>query len=43
MTAAICPECSQGKHANCDSTAWDIALDLPCACACWANDHKGEA
>ena len=39
-TASICPECRNGKHFNCDSTAWDDATDAPTACACWARDHN---
>lgn len=31
----ICPECAQGKHGNCDGTAWDNQADVgvPCDCA----------
>lgn len=30
----VCPECEQGKHANCDGTAWDDAKDEPTSCTC---------
>lgn len=33
----ICPECEQGKHGNCDGTAWDDELDELTTCRC--NDH----
>lgn len=31
---AVCPECQQGKHGNCDTTAWDHITDTPTACSC---------
>lgn len=34
----ICPECAQGKHVNCDGTAWDNALDQEVPCACHDDD-----
>lgn len=37
---AICPECTQGKHGNCDGGAWDLDTDQPTACDCAASDHK---
>ena len=37
---ATCPECTQGKHVNCDGAAWDDETDTPCPCECWANDHE---
>lgn len=42
MSAAICPECTQGKHVNCDGTAWCIETDFPCPCDCWAAGHNLE-
>jgi hypothetical protein len=36
---AICPECAQGKHANCDGTAWDLTSDDYTICSCPAPDH----
>lgn len=30
-----CPECRNGKHRNCDSTAWDFSTDVGVACECW--------
>lgn len=26
-TPAVCPECTAGKHGNCDGTAWDLIAD----------------
>lgn len=34
MTGPVCPECRDGKHANCDGTAWDDHTDQPTHCAC---------
>jgi len=30
----VCPECEQGKHRNCNGTAWDFDADelVPCGC-----------
>lgn len=36
---AICPECTQGKHVNCDSSAWSDLTDFPCVCDCFKADH----
>jgi hypothetical protein len=33
-----CPECAQGKHANCDGTAWDDAADTIGTCECDTGD-----
>lgn len=33
-TTPICPECTQGKHHNCDGTAWDHDRDELAACRC---------
>ena len=32
----VCPECEQGKHGNCDGTAWNNDIDsvVDCACGC---------
>lgn len=34
-----CPECVQGKHGNCDGTAWDRATDQPAPCPCAGRAH----
>lgn len=34
----ICPECAQGKHRNCDGTAWNDRTDLPDTCECDQGD-----
>jgi hypothetical protein len=39
---AICPECVQGKHRNCDGQAWDPVADEPTTCGCTAEDHDGQ-
>lgn len=33
-TSWVCPECEQGKHRNCNGTAWDFDADelVPCGC-----------
>jgi hypothetical protein len=43
MSAAICPECTQGKHDNCDGASWDDETDGPAVCPCWEVDHHPEA
>lgn len=30
----VCPECEQGKHANCDGWAWDFDADEKTQCQC---------
>jgi hypothetical protein len=35
-----CPECVQGKHGNCDGTAWDFETDKPTACKCAEAGHR---
>lgn len=30
----ICPECHDGKHRNCDGTAWDFDKDELTECEC---------
>lgn len=37
--APVCPECSAGKHGNCNGDAWDDTTDQPAACAC-ADNHE---
>lgn len=32
--AAICPECRNGKHQNCDGQAWDEEADELTVCEC---------
>ena len=34
MSGATCPECVNGKHGNCDGSAWDDAADAATACTC---------
>lgn len=34
-----CPECAQGKCANCDGTGWDEVLDEPMFCQCTDPTH----
>jgi hypothetical protein len=36
---SVCPECTQGKHGNCDGTAWDNETDAPTHCACADHQH----
>lgn len=40
MSGAICPECRDGKHDNCNGDAWDMAADQPAACSCQARGHQ---
>lgn len=35
----FCRECSEGKHINCDGTAWDNEADAPAPCTCPAQEH----
>lgn len=35
-----CPECMQGKHANCDGFTWDERADAPTACPCEKRGHQ---
>lgn len=35
----VCPDCTAGKHPNCDGTAWDHVTDAPTACTCTDGDH----
>ena len=35
----VCPECTQGKHGNCDGTAWDEARDEVALCHCTEEGH----
>ena len=42
MSRAVCPECRQGKHTNCDSAAWDNTTDQPVICDCWKINHETE-
>jgi hypothetical protein len=39
-TGYSCPECLQGKHPNCNKTAWDTAKDSPTVCWCWERGHS---
>ncbi len=38
-SAPICPECTAGKHQNCEGQAWDNAADEPTDCACAVAGH----
>lgn len=40
MNGPTCPECDQGKHGNCDGTAWDFAEDEPTICCCTHEETK---
>lgn len=40
-THLMCPECAQGKHGNCDGTAWNDAADDIDRCRCSSNLHRG--
>lgn len=35
----FCRECSEGKHGNCDGTAWSNELDAPAPCTCPDPSH----
>jgi hypothetical protein len=37
---ALCRECAEGKHQNCDTTAWSDEADAPTACSCVHPDVK---
>ena len=34
VMAAICPECRNGAHRNCDGQAWDEDHDMLTLCEC---------
>jgi hypothetical protein len=40
-----CPDCEQGKHANCTGEAWCNEHDVPARCPCSINQagphHRG--
>ena len=38
--APVCPECRNGKHGNCDGTAWDDHEDAPASCSCLPCEAK---
>lgn len=38
----VCPECDQGKHRNCNGTAWDFDADELVACGCPDEAHLAE-
>ena len=40
---AVCPECQQGKHGNCEGQAWDNAADEPAPCACPDESHGAQS
>jgi hypothetical protein len=35
----FCPECSAGKHPNCQGEAWDTEADAPVPCTCPDREH----
>ena len=35
----MCPECSDGKHKNCDGTTWSNDLDRLVPCDCTPTDN----
>lgn len=35
-----CPECAQGKHGNCDGSAWCRSHDALELCPCAESDHQ---
>jgi hypothetical protein len=37
MSIRSCPDCEQGKHANCTGEAWCNEHDAPVSCPCWIN------
>ena len=39
----FCRECSEGKHVNCDGTAWSNELDAPTRCTCPDGSHATSA
>lgn len=40
MTGLLfCRECAEGKHVNCDGTAWSNELDGPAPCTCPDQSH----
>lgn len=41
MTGILfCRECAEGKHPNCDGTAWDNEADAPAECTCPDRGHQ---
>lgn len=36
----ICKECREGKHVNCDGTAWSNELDTAAPCTCPDREHQ---
>lgn len=38
----ICRECREGKHVNCDGTAWSVTLDQSVECDCEDLSHAHE-
>jgi hypothetical protein len=39
----VCPECTNGKHPNCDGTSYDLDRDEPTLCACAHASHPAAA
>jgi len=40
MSIRSCPDCEQGKHANCTGEAWCNEHDAPVSCSCWINQAR---
>lgn len=38
-TAALSPDCRDGKHRACRGDAWSKELDAPTACACYCHER----
>jgi hypothetical protein len=36
----FCRECCEGKHRNCDGSAWDNDADAPAPCTCPDRRHQ---
>lgn len=39
----VCPECRDGKHRNCEGTAWSDETDSPTSCACVGRGHASRS
>lgn len=35
--SSVCPECREGKHRNCDGSAWSNMVDGRVGCSCWGG------
>jgi hypothetical protein len=41
MTPILSPDCRDGNHSKCDSTAWDIEADALTTCECRKCEKEG--